>query len=121
VLTAVSKGMQAEKLCSNKILQLLTGGAQLMQVVLFNCCKKMLCVCCDVVWCMFTAQNQGKAKSNAAEEKSLRPPRANWFVMGCGFGSLLYVTQAVFGEVSLVLRWVVSGYPNPGPTPYPWG
>jgi len=27
VLTAVSKGMQAEKLCSNKILQLLTGGA----------------------------------------------------------------------------------------------
>jgi len=70
---------------------------------------------------MFAAKDQDKAKSGAAEEKPRVPPRASWFVVGCGFGSLLYVTQAVFGEVSVVLRWVASGYPDTGPMPYPWG
>lgn len=44
-----------------------------------------------------------------------------WIPMGFGFGSLLYVTQALFGEVSVICRWVVRGYPATGPMPYPWG
>lgn len=44
-----------------------------------------------------------------------------WIPVGCGFGSLLYVTQAVFGDVSVVCRWVVKGYPETGPMPFPWG
>lgn len=70
---------------------------------------------------MFSAEDQDGTESGAAGEKSLGPSRANWLAVGCGFGSLLYLTQAVFGEVSVVLRWVVSGYPDPGPMPYPWG
>lgn len=44
-----------------------------------------------------------------------------WMPVGFGFGSLLYLTQAVFGEVSVVCRWVVKGFPGTGPMPYPWG
>jgi hypothetical protein len=53
----------------------------------------------------------------------VHPPvvKSNWFFTGFCFGSMLYVTQAVFGDLSLVSRWVVAGYPNPGPMPYPWG
>jgi len=47
--------------------------------------------------------------------------RSNCLLTGFCFGSLLYMTQAVFGEVSLVSRWVVGGYPSTGPMPYPWG
>ncbi|KAL5013068.1 hypothetical protein ScPMuIL_011619 [Solemya velum] len=38
-----------------------------------------------------------------------------------GFGSLLYLTQMCFGEVSLLSRWVVTGYPDHGPQPYTSG
>jgi len=67
------------------------------------------------------ADHPEKTKSNAAEKKPAQLSRPNWFFVGCGFGSLLYMTQAVFGEVSVLTRWVVSGYPYTGPVPYPWG
>ena len=47
--------------------------------------------------------------------------RRSGVVVGLGLGSLLYITHAIFGEVSLVCRWVVRGYPDNGPEPNPWG
>ena len=48
-LVAVSKGMWAVKLCSSKILQFLTEGAGLTQVVLYNGCKMLVEVVVVVV------------------------------------------------------------------------
>ncbi len=38
-----------------------------------------------------------------------------------GFGALMYLTQLIYGEVSVVTRMAVSSYPNHGPYPHPWG
>ena len=57
-------------------------------------------------------------KSTASSEPLKRPfslPTA------LGFGSLLYLTQALYGEVSVITRWTVRSYPDHGPDPYPWG
>ena len=55
------------------------------------------------------------------EEKMSQTERPYWLPTAIGFGSLLYVTHWCFGEVSLITRWVVKGYPHIGPQPYPWG
>uniref|UniRef100_T1JCG1 PGAP2-interacting protein n=1 Tax=Strigamia maritima TaxID=126957 RepID=T1JCG1_STRMM len=59
-------------------------------------------------------------KKDKASIESLEP-RSNWFFAGIGFGSFLYVLTAVYGDVSVVCRWVGQGYPNNGPDPNPWG
>ncbi|XP_052824195.1 PGAP2-interacting protein isoform X2 [Octopus bimaculoides] len=46
---------------------------------------------------------------------------SSFLLIGIGFGSLIFLTGWTFGEVSLICRWVVEGYPLHGPLPQFWG
>lgn len=48
----------------------------------------------------------------------MKPDQPYWFPTAVGLGSLIYLTHWCFGEVSLITRWVVTGFPDHGPTPY---
>ena len=39
---------------------------------------------------------------------------------GIGFGSLIFLTLWVFGDVTVLSRWTARPYPSHGPYPYPW-
>ena len=40
---------------------------------------------------------------------------------GLGFGGALYATHLLFTDTGSLSRFIVAGYPNPGPPPFPHG
>lgn len=65
------------------------------------------------------AEFKEKPVSQANKDSKISGP--GWVLVAVGLGALMFLTHAVFGEVSLVCRWAVSFYPDTGPPPNPWG
>ncbi len=70
---------------------------------------------------MMSISQSGPQSKSSTEPVDARVSGPGWCLVALGFGALMFLTHDVFGEVSLVCRWAVSGYPHTGPKPNPWG
>ncbi|CAG5122553.1 unnamed protein product, partial [Candidula unifasciata] len=66
--------------------------------------------------------DEPQPNSSAPATKEHEPQsKPHWMPCGIGLGSILYLTHMCFGEASLVTRWTVKSFPDPGPVPLLWG
>ena len=70
---------------------------------------------------MMSISQSGPPSKSPTEPQDSRVSGPGWLLVALGFGALMFLTHDVFGEVSLICRWAVSGYPDTGPKPNPWG
>ena len=70
---------------------------------------------------MMSISQSGPQAKSSTEPQDSKVSGPGWFLVALGFGALMFLTHDVFGEVSLICRWAVSGYPHTGPKPNPWG
>ena len=68
---------------------------------------------------LFISSHSSTLKSKGTSTTPIEFHR--WLRISIGFSSLFWLTHWVFGEVSLVSRWVGTGAPDAGPHPNPWG
>ncbi|RUS34173.1 hypothetical protein BC938DRAFT_482140 [Jimgerdemannia flammicorona] len=62
-----------------------------------------------------------RGQPTAADSPTPKIPTGSWPLAATGLGSLLFALHSMYTDSSTVMRWVVDGYPNPGPEPVPWG
>ena len=62
-----------------------------------------------------------KTTKQQRRESTVAMESSSWPLVGIGAGSLLFLTHWVYSEVSVVFRWAVSGHPDTGLEPNPWG
>uniref|UniRef100_H2ZJA9 PGAP2-interacting protein n=1 Tax=Ciona savignyi TaxID=51511 RepID=H2ZJA9_CIOSA len=60
---------------------------------------------------------QEEKQKKTKKDKSTYSP----LVVSLGYGAVFFFLHALLGEVSIIPRYTVSGFPNTGPMPNPWG
>ena len=68
---------------------------------------------------VFISGHSSAVKSNKTIENNVS--WHYWLRISVAFSAMFWLTHWVFGEVSLVSRWAVTGEPESGPSPNPWG
>lgn len=66
---------------------------------------------------LFRKNEKPQFDSSASSIKS----EGHWVTSALAFGSITFLTHHFFSDYSVISNWVLVGYPNPGPMPFPWG
>ena len=74
-----------------------------------------------VVERLYSSESPEKGKQQKMSRQLEEISSPTWSLAAIGFGSMLFLTHWLFSEASLLSRWVVTGLPNSGPPPNPWG
>lgn len=74
-----------------------------------------------VALCVYLYKNDSRTPMTSPPAPGKGKGYPGLLATAVGFGALIYLTQLIYGEVSVVTRWAVAPLPAHGPYPYPWG